>query len=294
MPFVTVGRENSADIQIHYADHGAGRPIVLIHGYPLDGNSWERQERALLAAGYRCISYDRRGFGRSSQPTTGYDYDTFASDLKALLDHLALDEDVVLAGFSMGTGEVTRYLGTHGSAGVSKAVLLGVIPPFLLQTDDNPKGVPGSVFDGIKQAVLADRYAYFDSFFADFYNTDVLAPDRIGDAAVRASFQVAAGSSPYASYACVDAWLTDFRADVARIDVPTLVVHGTADRILPFEATAARLRDEQLIRDLTVVEVPDGPHNIGWTHPDEVNAALLDFLTGDRQAATNGRTVAAP
>ena len=294
MPFVTVGRENSADIQIHYADHGAGRPIVLIHGYPLDGNSWERQERALLAAGYRCISYDRRGFGRSSQPTTGYDYDTFASDLKALLDHLALDEDVVLAGFSMGTGEVTRYLGTHGSAGVSNAVLLGVIPPFLLQTDDNPKGVPGSVFDGIKQAVLADRYAYFDSFFADFYNTDVLAPDRIGDAALRASFQVAAGSSPYASYACVDAWLTDFRADVARIDVPTLVVHGTADRILPFEATAARLRDEQLIRDLTVVEVPDGPHNIGWTHPDEVNAALLDFLTGDRQAATNGRTVAAP
>ena len=293
MPFVTVGRENSADIQIHYADHGAGRPIVLIHGYPLDGNSWERQERALLAAGYRCISYDRRGFGRSSQPTTGYDYDTFASDLKALLDHLALDEDVVLAGFSMGTGEVTRYLGTHGSAGVSKAVLLGVIPPFLLQTDDNPKGVPGSVFDGIKQAVLADRYAYFDSFFADFYNTDVLAPDRIGDAALRASFQVAAGSSPYASYACVDAWLTDFRADVARIDVPTLVVHGTADRILPFEATAARLRDERLIRDLTVVEVPDGPHNIGWTHPDEVNAALLDFLTGVRQATTNGRPVAA-
>jgi len=293
VPFVTVGRENSADIQIQYADHGAGRPIVLIHGYPLDGNSWERQERALLAAGYRCISYDRRGFGRSSQPTTGYDYDTFASDLKALLDHLALDEDVVLAGFSMGTGEVTRYLGTHGSAGVSKAVLLGVIPPFLLQTDDNPKGVPGSVFDGIKQAVLADRYAYFDSFFADFYNTDVLAPDRIGDAALRASFQVAAGSSPYASYACVDAWLTDFRADVARIDVPTLVVHGTADRILPFEATAARLRDEQLIRDLTVVEVPDGPHNIGWTHPDEVNAALLDFLTGVRQATTNGRPVAA-
>jgi len=278
MPFVTVGSENSADIEIHYRDHGSGTPIVLIHGYPLDGNSWERQERALLAAGHRCISYDRRGFGRSSQPTAGYDYDTFAADLKAVLDHLALDEDVVLAGFSMGTGEVTRYLGTYGSAGVSKAVLLGVIPPFLLQTDDNPKGVPGSVFDGIKEAIVADRYAYFDDFFANFYNTDVLAPKRIGEAAVRASFQVAAGSSPYATYACVDTWLTDFRADLPKIDVPTLVLHGTADRILPFESTAARLRDEALIADLTVVPVQDGPHNIGWTFPDEVNGALLDFL----------------
>jgi non-heme chloroperoxidase len=289
VPFVKVGRENSADIAIHYRDHGAGRPIVLVHGYPLDGNSWERQERALLAAGYRCISYDRRGFGRSSQPTTGYDYDTFAGDLKALLDHLALGEDVVLAGFSMGTGEVTRYLGRYGSAGVSNAVLLGVIPPFLLQTDENPKGVPGGVFDGIKQAIAADRYAYFDAFFADFYNTDVLAPERIGEAAVRASFQVAASASPYASYACVDAWLTDFRGDLPKIDVPTLVIHGTADRVLPFESTAARLRDERLIQDLTVVEIPDGPHNIGWTFPDEVNAALLDFLGGGgTSAATNG------
>jgi non-heme chloroperoxidase len=216
MPFVKVGVENNADIEIHYRDHGSGRPIVLIHGYPLNGNSWERQERALLGAGFRCISYDRRGFGASSQPTIGYDYDTFAADLKSLLDHLALDQDVVLAGFSMGTGEVTRYLGHYGSAGVRRAVLLGVIPPFLLRTDDNPKGVPGEVFDGIKQAIVADRYAYFDDFFASFYNTDVLAPDRIGDAALRASFQVAAGSSPYATYACVDTWLTDFRADLPK------------------------------------------------------------------------------
>jgi non-heme chloroperoxidase len=250
----------------------------LIHGYPLNGNSWERQERALLAAGFRCISYDRRGFGASSQPTVGYDYDTFAADLKALLDHLALDQDVVLAGFSMGTGEVTRYLGRYGSAGVSAAALFGVIPPFLLRTADNPKGVPAEVFEGIKQAIVADRYGYFDEFFANFYNTDVLAPARIGAATLRASFQVAAGSSPYATYACVDTWLTDFRADLPKIDIPTLVVHGTADRILPFEATAARLRDETLITDLTVVEVPDGPHNIGWTHPDEVNGSLLDFL----------------
>jgi len=280
MPFVTVGSENGADIQIHYRDHGSGSPVVLIHGYPLDGNSWERQERELLAAGYRCISYDRRGFGSSSQPATGYDYDTFAADLKALLDHLALREDVVLAGFSMGTGEVTRYLGTYGSGGVRKAALFGVIPPFLLQTDDNPKGVPGEVFEGIKQAIVADRYAYFDDFFANFYNTDVLAPERIGDAALRASFQVAAGSGPYATYHCVDTWLTDFRADLPKIDVPVLVVHGTADRILPFEATAARLRDEKLIADLTLVEVKDGPHNIGWTHPEELNPAFLDFLAG--------------
>jgi non-heme chloroperoxidase len=276
--FVKVGTENSADIEIHYRDHGSGKPIVLIHGYPLDGNSWERQEWALLQAGYRCISYDRRGFGKSSQPTTGYDYDTFAADTKAVLDHLALGEDVVLAGFSMGTGEVTRYLGRYGSSGVSKAALFGVIPPFLLQTDDNPNGVPGDVFEGIKQQVLADRYKWFDDFFANFYNTDVLAPERIGDAALRASFQVAAGASPYASYACVDTWLTDFREDLPKIDIPTLVVHGTADRILPFESTAARLRDEKLIADLTLVEIPNGPHNVGWTFPDECNKALLDFL----------------
>jgi non-heme chloroperoxidase len=278
MPYVKVGTENSADIEIHYNDHGTGKPIVLIHGYPLDADSWERQERVLLAEGYRCLSYDRRGFGASSRPTTGYDYDTFAADLKAVLDQVALDQDVVLVGFSMGTGEVTRYLGTYGSAGVAKAALFGVIPPFLLQTDDNPQGVPGDVFEGIQQAIVADRYAYFDDFFANFYNTDVLAPERIGDAALRASFQVAAGASPYATYACVATWLTDFRADLPKIDIPTLVVHGTADRVLPFESTAKRLRDEQLIADLTVVEVENGPHNIGWTFPDEVNKALLDFL----------------
>src|SRR6201988_1491051 len=276
MPFVKVGTENSADIKIHYNDHGTGKPIVLVHGYPLNGNSWERQERVLLANGYRCISYDRRGFGQSSQPTTGYDYDTFTADLKLLLDHLSLEGDVALCGFSMGTGEVTRYLGTHGSAGVAKAVLFGAIPPFLLKTDDNPEGVDSSVFDGIKKAVLSDRYKWFDDFFANFYNTDELAPERIGDAALRASFQVAAGASWFASYACVDTWLTDFRADVAKIDIPTLVVHGTKDRILPFENTAPR--PEALNPNIRVVPVENGPHNIGWTFPEESNRALLDFL----------------
>ncbi|HEY2480285.1 MAG TPA: alpha/beta hydrolase [Solirubrobacterales bacterium] len=278
MPYVTVGAENSADIRIHYDDHGSGKPVILIHGYPLDGKSWENQERALLAEGWRVICYDRRGFGQSSQPTVGYDYETFAGDLKALLEHLELVEDVALVGFSMGTGEVTRYLAKYGSAGVNKAALLGVIPPFLLKTDDNEKGVPGEVFDGIKETVLKDRYLWFDRFYENFYNTDELAPERIGEAALRASFNVAAAASPYASYACVDSWLTDFRDDLPKIDVPTLVIHGTADRILPFEATAQRLRDENLIADMEFVEIEGGPHNIAWTFPEEVNAALLPFL----------------
>jgi non-heme chloroperoxidase len=275
MARLAVGTENSAPIEIHYEDHGAGDPVVLIHGYPLNGNSWERQERELLAGGFRVIRYDRRGFGRSSQPTVGYDYDTFAADLNALLEHLDLN-DIVLAGFSMGTGEVTRYLGTYGSARVRKAALFGAIPPFLLKTDDNPEGVDGAVFEGIKAAIVADRYAYFKDFLDNFYNVDKLMPERISEQAWQASFNVAAGASPYATYACVDTWLTDFREDMPKIDVPVLVVHGTEDRILPFEATAARL--PALIDDVRLVEVEGGPHNIGWTHPEEVNAALLEFV----------------
>jgi non-heme chloroperoxidase len=275
MPLITVGTQNDAPIEIHYEDHGSGRPVVLIHGYPLNGNSWERQERELLAHGHRVISYDRRGFGRSSQPTVGYDYDTFAADLKALLDHLDL-RDVTLAGFSMGSGEVARYLGTYGSQRVRNAALLGAIPPFLLKTDDNPEGVDRQVFEDIKAAIVADRYAYFEDFLNNFYNVDVLGGSRISDRAWQASFQVAAGASPFASYACVDTWLTDFRDDVAKIDVPTLVVHGTEDRILPFASTAARLPD--LNKDVRLVSVEGGPHNIAWTHPDEVNEALLQLI----------------
>ena len=277
MPYVTVGAENGSGIEIYYEDHGSGPPVVLIHGYPLNGDSWERQERVLLAAGYRVIRYDRRGFGRSSRPTIGYDYDTFAADLNALLEHLDLT-DIMLGGFSMGTGEVTRYLGRYGSGRVAKAVMFGVIPPFLLKTADNPEGVDGQVFEDIKAAIVKDRYAYFKDFFDNFYNVDKLAPQRISDQAWQASFNVAAGASPYATYACVDTWLTDFRADLPNIDVPTLVVHGTEDRILPYEATAARLPG--LIKDLTLVTVDGGPHNIGWTYPDEVNTALLEFLAG--------------
>jgi len=275
MPHVTVGTENDNDIKIYYEDHGSGMPVVLIHGYPLNSDSWERQEPELLSAGYRVIRYDRRGFGNSSRPTIGFDYDTFAADLNALLDHLRLD-DVVLAAFSMGTGEVTRYLGTYGSARVSRAVLFGAIPPFVLKTDDNPEGVDREVFEGIKAAIVKDRYAFFEDFFNSFYNVDVLGGSRISDRAWQASFDVAVGASPYATYACVDTWLTDFRGDLSEIDVPVLVMHGTEDRILPFESTAARL--PALIADCTLIPVEGGPHNICWTFPDEVNDALLEFI----------------
>jgi non-heme chloroperoxidase len=275
MPFITVGRENSSDTKLYYEDHGQGRPVVLIHGWPLNGASWEKQTAALLAAGYRVITYDRRGFGRSDQPTTGYDYDAFADDLNKVLTAMDL-RDVALVGFSMGTGEVTRYLGRYGSERVSKAALLGVVPPFLLKTDDNPEGVDGAVFEGIKAAIAADRPAFLTSFLNDFYNADVLGDTRISEQALQNSWNVAAGASAYATLACVPTWLTDFRQDLPKIDVPTLIVHGDADRILPISATADRL--PALIKDSRLVVVPGGPHGLIWTHSDEVNAALLAFL----------------
>lgn len=275
MSVVRVGSQNGSDIDIYFEDHGSGQPVMLIHGYPLNGQSWERQERVLLEAGYRVISYDRRGFGQSSKPTIGYDYDTLAADLSVLIDHLDLI-DINLVGFSMGTGEVTRYLGSRGSARVRRAALLGALPPFLLKTDDNPEGVDGEVFDGIKAAILGDRFAYLETFLNDSYNADVLGGSRISDQAWHAGFIAALGASAYATHACVDTWLTDFRADLRSFDVPTLVIHGADDRILPVRATAERLPG--FIEDVRVVTLDRGPHNIAWTHSDEVNAALLTFL----------------
>src|SRR3954454_7803205 len=285
MGFITVGQENSNPIDLYYEDLGSGPPVVLIHGYPLNGHSWERQTGALLDAGRRVIAYDRRGWGQSSQPTAGHDYDTYAADLNSLLEQLELS-DVILCGFSMGSGEVTRYLGRYGSARGGKAILLGAIPPFLLKTDDSPEGVDGAVFEVIKETVAKDRYAWFKQFFDDFYNVDKLAPGRISEHAWQASFNVACTGSAYSSYACVDTWLTDFRDDLPRIDVPTLVIHGTEDRILPFEATAGRLTG--LIDDVKVVPVEEGPHNIGWTHPEVVNPLLLTFLEGGLDAIDAG------
>lgn len=275
MPYITVGTENSTSIDLYYEDHGSGQPVVLIHGYPLDGHSWEKQSAALLDAGYRVVTYDRRGFGRSSQPTSGYDYDTFAADLNTVLETLDLS-DVVLVGFSMGTGELGRYLGTYGSARVAKAAFLASLEPFLLHTDDNPTGVPAEVFDGIKQAAKADRYAWFDDFFANFYNLDETLGSRISEAAVRGSWSVAAGASWFASSAVVDSWLTDFRTDIAKIDVPALILHGTADRILPIDATAREFTKRLPSADY--VEIEGAPHGLLWTHADEVTEALLTFL----------------
>src|SRR5205807_6936142 len=239
MPYVNVAKENATNIELYYEDHGSGDAVVLIHGYPLSGASWEKQIPALLDAGHRVITYDRRGFGKSSQPTTGYDYDTFAEDLHKLVTHLKL-RDFTLVGFSMGGGEVARYVGKYGSKGLSKAVFMGAVPPFLLKTADNPEGVDGAVFDGIQKAIVADRYAFFTEFFKNFYNTDVLLGKRISEQAVQASMIVAAGASATASLACVPTWHEDFRQDLARIDVPTLVIHGEADRIVPIKASGAR------------------------------------------------------
>ncbi|MGW0927907.1 alpha/beta fold hydrolase [Streptomyces sp. NPDC002644] len=275
MPFITVGHENSTTIDLYYEDHGTGQPVVLIHGYPLDGHSWEKQAAALLEAGHRVVTYDRRGFGRSSRPTTGYDYDTFAADLNTVMETLDL-HDAVLVGFSMGTGEVGRYLGTYGSARVAKAAFLASLEPYLLKTDDNPDGVDGSVFEGIKQSVTADRYAYFSAFYQDFYNLDENLGSRISEEAVRNSWNVAAGASWYASLACVSTWTTDFRADIRKVDVPALILHGSADRILPIEATGELFHKALPHADYVVVE--GAPHGLLWTHAQEVTDALLAFL----------------
>jgi len=275
MPTVKVGTENSADIEVYYEDHGAGQPVVLIHGYPLSGRGWDKQVPALLAAGYRVITYDRRGFGQSSQPTAGYDYDTFAADLSALLEHLDL-RDAVLVGHSMGTGEVTRYLGRYGSARVARGVLVAPIPPYLLQTPDNPDGVPQSLFDGFAAAATADTPAWMKGFLDNFYNMDTLRGTLVSDQAFQASWNLAVTASATAAVACIGTWATDFRGDLPEIDVPILVIQGDADQVLPLDKTGRRLPG--LIKDAHLVVVEGGPHAIPWTHADQVNTALLGFL----------------
>jgi non-heme chloroperoxidase len=286
MSYVDIGKENSTSIHLYYEDHGSGHPVILIHGYPLSSASWEKQVPALLASGHRVIAYDRRGFGKSSQPTTGYNYDTFAGDLRKLVTHLKL-KDFTLVGFSMGGGEVARYIGKYGSKDVSKAVIIGGIPPYLLKTADNPEGVDASVFEGIEKAVAADRYAFFTEFFKNFYNTDVHLGKRVSEQAIQASWNTAAIASATASLACVPTWHEDFRKDVAKIDVPTLVIHGDSDRIVPFSAAGSRTA--KLINDAELVVIKDGPHNSAWTHAEEVNEALLKFLA---KAGAKGQATA--
>jgi non-heme chloroperoxidase len=275
MPTVKVGTENSADIEIYYEDHGAGQPVVLIHGYPLSGRGWDKQVPALLDAGYRVITYDRRGFGHSSQPTAGYDYDTFAADLDTLLEHLDL-RDAVLVGHSMGTGEVTRYLGRYGSARVVKGVLVAPIPPYLLQAPDNPDGVPQSLFDGFAAAATADTPAWMKGFLDNFYNFDTLRGTLVSDQAFQTSWNLAVTASATAAVACIGTWATDFRGDLPEIDVPILVIQGDADQVLPLDKTGRRLPG--LIKDAHLLVIEGGPHAIPWTHADQVNTALLGFL----------------
>ncbi len=275
MPFVKVGTENSADIEIYYEDHGGGQPVVLIHGYPLSGRAWDKQVPALLEAGHRVITYDRRGFGKSSQPASGYDYDTFAADLAALLENLDLS-DAVLVGHSMGTGEVTRYLGRYGSARVAKGVLVSPIPPYLKQADDNPDGVPQSLFDGFAQAARADTPAWMKGFLDTFYNIDTLRGTLVSDQAYQASWNLAVTASATAAVACIGTWTTDFRDDLPKIDVPMLVIHGDTDQVLPLDKTGQRLPG--LIKDAELVVVEGAPHAIAWTHAGQVNTALLGFL----------------
>ncbi len=275
MPYLHVGVENSGSIDLYYEDHGSGTPVVLIHGYPLSGRAWDKQVPVLLDAGHRVITYDRRGFGKSSQPTSGYDYDTFAADLNTLMEKLDLHE-ATLVGHSMGTGEVTRYLGTYGSERVDRGVLISPIPPFLLQAGDNPEGLPGSLFDGFMESAKADSPAWMKGFLDNFYNIDVFGGTRVSDQAFQASWNIAAAASASAAVACVPTWETDFRNDLPKIDVPVLVVQGDADRVLPFEKTGKRLPGQ--IKDMDLVVISGGPHAIAWTHADEVNAALLKFI----------------
>ena len=276
MSRITVGKENSTPIELYYEDHGSGSPVVLIHGWPLSGASWEKQTAALLAAGHRVITYDRRGFGRSSKPGVGYNYDTFAADLDKLLKKLNLRK-VALVGFSMGSGEVTRYLRKYGTKRVRKAVLIGTLGPYLVKAADNPEGVDAKVFDDIKAALRADRPAFLMEFLRNFYNYDVTGGKLVSERVLEDNWNVAAGASAIGTVACVDCWIEDFRKDVAKNTVPTLILHGDADRILPSDATSRR--QAKMLKKVRFVELPGGPHGVLWTHADQINAELVAFLS---------------
>ena len=285
MPFVTVGKENAGDIELYYEDHGSGAPVVLLHGWPLDSRSWEPQLHPLLAAGHRVIAYDRRGFGRSSRPVAGYDFDTLAADLHTLLEQLDL-QDVALVGFSLGTGEVVRYVGTFGTDRVRACVLIESLAPSFVKSDANPAGVDRAAVDAVQGAILEDRPKWLTGLLADFLNLDLLLGTRVSEETVRVMFNAGADASPWATWACVETWLDDFETDLDRIDVPTLIVHGTADRILSIDGQARRLH--AALPSSELVEIEGGPHVLCVTHAAEVNAALAGFLAGVTTTAGMG------
>jgi len=276
MSVLKVGQENSTPIENYYEDHGSGSPVVLIHGWPLNGDAWEKQTAALLAAGHRVITYDRRGFGRSSKPAVGYNYDTFAADLDALLSALNLT-DVSLVGHSMGTGEITRYIGKYGTKRLRKAVLIGTLGPYLVKAPDNPEGIDASVFSGIKAGIRADRPVAMMEFLKNFYSVDGADGKLVSERVIQANWTVAVGASPVGTVACVDAWIEDFRKDIARNDLPTTIIHGDDDRILPIDVTARR--QAKMIKDVKLIEIKGGSHGLPWTHAEEINAELVKFLS---------------
>ena len=279
MPMLKARNDAHDQVELHFEDVGTGRPVVLIHGWPLSGRSWEAQVPVLVEAGYRVITYDRRGFGGSSQPWDGYDYDTLADDLDAVLSHLELQQ-VTLVGFSMGGGEVVRYLARHGSDRVEKAVLAGAVPPYLYKSDDNPDGgLDDATIEAFQAGVRGDRLAFLDQFTKNFFNVGLLKKDLVSEPFRLYMRDIAAFASPKATLDCITAFgRTDFRADLAAVDVPTLVIHGDADGIVPFEVSGKR--SAEAIENSTVVLVSGGPHGFNATHAEEFNAALLEFLAG--------------
>jgi non-heme chloroperoxidase len=275
MGIVTVGRENSTPIELYYEDHGSGPVVVLLHGWPLDSRSWEPQVQTLLSAGYRVITYDRRGFGRSSRPTVGYDFDTLAADLDTFLTELDLS-DVTLVGFSLGTGEQVRYVGTYGTDRLKSLVIIESLAPSFVKSADNPSGVDAAGVDGVQQAILNDRLAWWTGLLHDFLNLDQYLGSRVSEEAVRAAWDAGADASPYATWACPRTWLDDYTEDIKRIDVPTLILHGTADRILSIDGQGRRLH--AALPDARYAEIEGGPHVMCVTHAAEVNRELLAFL----------------
>ena len=281
MPTLTVGTGNATPVELYYEDHGTGRPVVLIHGWPLSGRSWENQVPALVGAGYRVVAYDRRGFGKSSQPWDGYDYDTFTADLDALLEHLDLT-DVALVGFSMGGGEVVRYLARHGAKGrVTRAVLAGAVPPYLYKSADNPDGgLDDATIAQFEEGVRGDRLAFLDDFTKEFFSSGTGLTGKkvlVSEPQRQYALSIAAGASPKGTLDCIAAFgRTDFRTDVASITVPTLVIHGDSDQIVPLEVSGKRSAEAITGAELVVVE--GGPHGLNATHAAEFNAALLSFL----------------
>jgi non-heme chloroperoxidase len=273
--FIKVGQENSTSIELYYEDHGSGSPVVLIHGWPLNGDAWEKQTAALLAAGHRVITYDRRGFGRSSKPGTGYNYGTFAADLDVLLNTLNLT-NVSLVGHSMGTGEITRYIGKYGTKRLRKAVLIGTLGPYLVKAPDNPEGIDASVFSGIQAGIKADRPVAMMEFLENFYSVGGPDGKLVSERVIQANWTVAIGASPISTVACVDAWIEDFRDDISRNDLPTMIIHGDDDRILPADVTSRR--QVKMIKNVKLIEIKGGSHGLPWTHAEEINTELVKFL----------------